>query len=169
MPIQAFSFIPKDIREWSQFFQQTQVTPSDESVRTEQISGAPGASDNRFYVKRSGELVFDALLDADIPASLARDAEVAAADAAIASAAAADLAAHETASDPHPGYLTPAEGDAAYQPLSAVLSMLHTGTGSPESVLTAPVGHLYLRSDGGAGTTLYVKESGAGNTGWVGK
>ncbi|AWN04223.1 hypothetical protein FDJ57_gp22 [Gordonia phage Sour] len=44
-----------------------------------------------------------------------------------------------------------------------------TGTGSPEGVLTAPVGSLYTRTDGGASTTLYVKESGAGNAGWVAK
>ena len=43
------------------------------------------------------------------------------------------------------------------------------GTGSPEAVVTAPVGSLYSRTDGGAGTALYVKESGTGNTGWVGK
>lgn len=43
------------------------------------------------------------------------------------------------------------------------------GTGSPEGVVTALVGSLYLRTDGGASTTLYVKESGTGNTGWVGK
>lgn len=44
-----------------------------------------------------------------------------------------------------------------------------TGAGSPEGVVTAPVGSLYTRTDGGAGTTLYVKESGTGNTGWVAK
>jgi hypothetical protein len=43
------------------------------------------------------------------------------------------------------------------------------GNGSPEGVQTAPVGSIYLRSDGGAATTLYVKESGTGNTGWIGK
>lgn len=43
------------------------------------------------------------------------------------------------------------------------------GTGSPESVYTASIGSTYIRTDGGAGTTLYVKESGTGNTGWVGK
>lgn len=43
------------------------------------------------------------------------------------------------------------------------------GSGSPESVVTAPIGSLYTRTDGGAGTTLYVKESGSGNTGWVAK
>lgn len=41
------------------------------------------------------------------------------------------------------------------------------GAGSPESVVTAPVGSLYSRTDGAAGTCLYVKETGAGNTGWV--
>ena len=44
-----------------------------------------------------------------------------------------------------------------------------SGSGSPEGVLTANVGSLYTRTDGGASTTLYVKESGTGNTGWVAK
>lgn len=43
------------------------------------------------------------------------------------------------------------------------------GTGSPEGVVTAVVGSTAMRSDGGAGTTSYVKESGTGNTGWVAK
>jgi len=43
------------------------------------------------------------------------------------------------------------------------------GAGSPESIVTAPVGAVYHRTDGGAGTSLYVKESGTGNTGWVAK
>jgi hypothetical protein len=42
-----------------------------------------------------------------------------------------------------------------------------TGTGSPEGVVTAPIGSVYHRDDGGTGTSLYIKESGAGNTGWV--
>jgi hypothetical protein len=40
------------------------------------------------------------------------------------------------------------------------------GTGTPEGVLTASLGSVFHRSDGGAGTALYVKESGTGNTGW---
>lgn len=44
-----------------------------------------------------------------------------------------------------------------------------TGKGSPEGVVTAPVGKKYTRLDGGAGTTLYVKESGIGNVGWAAK
>lgn len=43
------------------------------------------------------------------------------------------------------------------------------GSGTPEAAVTAPVGSLFMRSDGGASTSFYVKESGAGNTGWVAK
>lgn len=43
------------------------------------------------------------------------------------------------------------------------------GSGSPEGVVTAPIGATYSREDGGAGTSFYVKESGVGNTGWVAK
>lgn len=42
-----------------------------------------------------------------------------------------------------------------------------SGTGSPQSVYTRSVGSLFLRTDGSTGTTLYIKESGAGNTGWT--
>lgn len=44
-----------------------------------------------------------------------------------------------------------------------------SGTGTPEGVLVAPIGSLYTRIDGGASTTLYIKESGTSNTGWVAK
>lgn len=44
-----------------------------------------------------------------------------------------------------------------------------TGTGTPEGAVVAPVGSLFLRADGGASTTLYVKQTGVGNTGWVAK
>lgn len=44
-----------------------------------------------------------------------------------------------------------------------------TGTGSPEAAITAVVGSLFLRTDGGVGSTLYVKQTGTGNTGWAAK
>lgn len=142
--------------------------------RTSATSGPPADFtanvDGQILMRRGSTLGFDTLVDADIPATLARDTEVAAA-----------ITAHEAASDPHPQYETQAEADARYRQQStaitygeltevpAVLALLHSGTGSPETVVTAGIGALYLRTDGGAGTTLYVKESGAGNTGWVGK
>ncbi|MCA1707091.1 MAG: hypothetical protein LC808_29035, partial [Actinobacteria bacterium] len=42
-------------------------------------------------------------------------------------------------------------------------------TGTPEGLVTAPVGSRAYRTDGGAGTTFYVKETGTGNTGWAAK
>ena len=44
-------------------------------------------------------------------------------------------------------------------------SQIRYGAGSPEGVISANMGTLYLNSLGGAGTTLYVKETGTGNTG----
>jgi hypothetical protein len=46
---------------------------------------------------------------------------------------------------------------------------VRTGAGSPEGVVSGPVGSLYLRTDGGVTTTLYVKTSGTGRTGWTAK
>lgn len=40
------------------------------------------------------------------------------------------------------------------------------GSGSPEGVHVAPVGSTFHRTDGGSGTSFYVKESGSSNTGW---
>ena len=47
--------------------------------------------------------------------------------------------------------------------------IVRAGSGTPEGVITANVGSLFLRTDGGATTTLYVKTSGTGNTGWTAK
>lgn len=46
---------------------------------------------------------------------------------------------------------------------------IYFGSGSPEGSKTANVGSLYLRTDGSTSTTLYIKETGTGNTGWVAK
>ncbi len=179
--------VPTSTQEWDTFLRDVEVVPDDASTGTDQIendsvtnpklrnsealsvigrasnsTGDPAdikaLSDNTFCVRRGTALGFGPIVDADIPSTIARDSEVSAA-----------VTAHEAAANPHPTYLTQAEGDALYQPLAAVLSMIRTGTGSPEGVVTATVGNLFLRSDGGASTTLYVKESGTGNTGWVAK
>lgn len=46
-----------------------------------------------------------------------------------------------------------------------------SGTGSPNGVVPGNLGDQYTNLAGGAGTTLYVKESGAAgsNTGWAAK
>lgn len=51
-------------------------------------------------------------------------------------------------------------------PTGSLPTYVKVGTGSPEGSVIAPVGTLYLNQTGGAGTTLYVKESGTGSTGW---
>ncbi|WP_348624277.1 hypothetical protein ABFT51_07640 [Paenibacillus peoriae] len=77
-------------------------------------------------------------------------------------------------------YFEPAAGAQVYvkypdntygslQSLRQAAANLYSGTGSPEGIVEAPVGSLYRRTDGGANTTLYVKESGTGSTGWVAK
>jgi len=44
-----------------------------------------------------------------------------------------------------------------------------SGAGSPEGAITAVPGSLYSRTDGGVGTSLYVKETGSASTGWAAK
>ena len=46
---------------------------------------------------------------------------------------------------------------------------IYSGYGTPEAAVVAEIGSIYLRTDGGASTSFYVKESGTGNTGWVAK
>lgn len=63
-----------------------------------------------------------------------------------------------------------AAGTGSIRPVDYFLTdtlAISSGGGSPESVLTRPPGSVYLRTDGSAGTVLYLKESGTGNTGWV--
>lgn len=57
----------------------------------------------------------------------------------------------------------------AAQFITGAGAAIRSGAGSPEGVTTAVVGSIFLRIDGGAGTSLYVKQSGTGNTGWVAK
>jgi hypothetical protein len=45
--------------------------------------------------------------------------------------------------------------------------VLRVGAGEPDAAVAAPVGSLYLRTDGIKGASLYVKESGGDDMGWV--
>jgi hypothetical protein len=60
----------------------------------------------------------------------------------------------------------------ATENFTVITARILVGNGSPAGKVGAPVGTLYLRSDGGAGATLYVKESAAAATdptGWAAK
>jgi len=52
--------------------------------------------------------------------------------------------------------------------LQRSLSLIFIVKGDPTGVVDAPVGALALRTDGGAGTVLYINETG-GVGGWVAK
>jgi hypothetical protein len=42
-----------------------------------------------------------------------------------------------------------------------------SGSGSPEGVIIATIGRWYVDTGASAGTGIYFKESGEGDTGWV--
>ncbi|MFM7012463.1 MAG: hypothetical protein ACKO0Z_24570 [Betaproteobacteria bacterium] len=117
-------------------------------------------TDGQLLVRRAGALGFGTLVDADIPATLARDSEVTSA-----------ISTHAGEADPHAVYRL----ESVNVPWSEVSSkpaftgLIYSGTGTPEGAITAGVGSTFHRTDGGAGTSFYVKESGTGNTGWVAK
>lgn len=50
-----------------------------------------------------------------------------------------------------------------------VSQKVYNGNGSPEGVVVAQPGSIYMNLSGGAGTSVYVKESGSAATGWVAK
>ena len=60
------------------------------------------------------------------------------------------------------------KGTLSHQILGSGHTVHITDYGDPESNVVASVGSTFARKDGGAGTTLYVKESGSGATGWAG-
>ena len=54
--------------------------------------------------------------------------------------------------------------------VNRVNGLVLSGEDTPENAVVASVGTIFLRSNGGANTTLYVKESGTNtDTGWVAK
>ena len=61
-------------------------------------------------------------------------------------------------------------GTTAVNDLNLNLDLLEGwGTGTPEAAVTAGVGSIFHRTNGGAATCLYIKETGTGNVGWVAK
>lgn len=131
MPLDPPRQPPKNQADWDRWARDVKVMPTGESVGTDQlvdnaVTGAKlresaalsvignptaspadpqdiGASADGQYLRRAGGgLSFGTIADADIPANIARDTEVAAA-----------VSAHEAAVDPHPQYTTAAETAAA--------------------------------------------------------
>jgi hypothetical protein len=131
------------------------------TVRHTKVSGETNPLDGRV-----GGEDWDAdhsvvLTDGDIPASIARDTEVT-----------ASLAAHEALEDPHPGYLTPAEGNAAYEPIGALRTAI-VGLGNSETTYTsgtvamAALGALTIRSTTGNAFELSVAAQSVQSQGMV--
>lgn len=58
------------------------------------------------------------------------------------------------------------EGFSAVQQLNDLILF---GTGSPEGKVSASPGKIYLNLSGGASTTLWTKENGNDETGWIAK
>ncbi len=148
---------------WDRLFRAMRVEPDDGSVTTEKLadkavtgpkirdsagysvigrtassSGVPAdiaaSAERHVLIRRPAGVIFDALADADIPSTIARDSEVTTAAGSAQSAAeataAAALAGHVAAGDPHPGYLTAAEGNAAYAPIQTTGTYTGTFTGT---------------------------------------
>ena len=65
-------------------------------------------------------------------------------------------------------YMATALGVLAAGAIPVIVDIDESITMDPDAV-DAAVGSLYFNTSGGSSTTLYVKESGAGDTGWVGK
>tara|TARA_R110002167_G_scaffold223647_1_gene428947 strand:+ start:518 stop:1174 length:657 start_codon:yes stop_codon:yes gene_type:complete len=51
--------------------------------------------------------------------------------------------------------------------VSGTAATISSGTNTPEGAVTAPIGSLFMRTNGAANTAVYRKETGTGNTGWA--
>lgn len=52
-------------------------------------------------------------------------------------------------------------------PIKFSTAVIMAGVGVPEGSITAGVGSIWIREDGSGTSTLYVKKTGSGNTGWI--
>ena len=53
--------------------------------------------------------------------------------------------------------------------VASTAPIIRTGAGTPLNVISAPVGSIFLRTDGSTSTTLYVKTAGTDSAGWTAK
>jgi hypothetical protein len=59
------------------------------------------------------------------------------------------------------------QGGVSVQTTSGAINLAVTGTGSPETVVTAPVGKIYFDLTDTGNPGMWVKATGIGNTGWT--
>lgn len=150
MPLRPPSFPPTTQRDYDQWCRAIVVTPDPGSVTTDKIvdhavtdaklssrasacvMGRPQATpgnaqditsgfDDTFLLRRSGTLSFGFLVDTDIPATIARDTEVATA-----------ITVFNALPDPFTQYYNTSRGDARYQ----LLPLTGTATYDPPSLAT---------------------------------
>lgn len=57
----------------------------------------------------------------------------------------------------------------AYSSAGTIGAQIEFGSGSPAGVVSCTARCLYIRTDGGVGSTLYVNETGGGTSGWAAK
>lgn len=157
----VFKYVPQNVVEWARFFRD--VTNQDGTVTDSQLrdsvglsvigrsvstTGSPAditASANDQFLRRRSDVVgFGSILDSDIPSTIARDTEVTAA-----------ITAHEALSDPHPGYLTPAEGNAAYQQLGAIPILPTYTVATLPSAATYARGMIYVSDESGGAVVAF--------------
>ena len=67
------------------------------------------------------------------------------------------------------GFSVDPTGNVKGSSLSAGSAQILSGAGSPEGLVSCATRCLYLRTDGGKGSTLYVNETGGGVRGWAAK
>ena len=161
-------YVPKNLREWdvvfSQLNQTIQQTPEGTIVNADNLPASDAA-----YVTLSNNasLTGDRVLT---PAT----GETIITDGGAGSTVTIGLADYGTegtytkvVTDPKGRVVT--GGRLVISDMPAPLNKFYTGTGTPNGVVVATPGSVYLNIGGGAGTTLWVKETGSSNTGWVGK
>jgi hypothetical protein len=96
--------------------------------------------------------------------SATRSVGTASTDVAAGDAPASSVSAHAAAGDPHPQYLTSAEGNAAYQPLGSYAAAVHTHTASQISDSTT-VGRAVLTAVDAAAARTAIGAAAAGGGG----
>lgn len=161
-------FVPKNLREWDVVFRNInkviQETPSGVSVTADNLPPQDAA-----YVTLSN----NASLEND-RALTSKAGETVVTDSGPGSSVTIGLVDKGTAGT-YAKVVTDKKGrvvagaDLTRADMPAPLNRMYSGTGTPNGVVSATPGSLYLNIAGGSNQTLWIKESGSSNTGWASK